>query len=60
MQFFKIPFFPTSGQHPGVLSTPDAKRIIKNYNSVAKVLVEFEIFHHQGWIRGVRTTKITT
>ncbi|XP_024917266.1 dynein heavy chain 5, axonemal [Cynoglossus semilaevis] len=53
-----IPDLPTSGQHPGVLSTPDAKRIIRNYNSVAKVLVEFEIFHHQGWIRGVERARV--
>uniref|UniRef100_A0A8D2ZSB6 Dynein, axonemal, heavy chain 5 n=1 Tax=Scophthalmus maximus TaxID=52904 RepID=A0A8D2ZSB6_SCOMX len=37
-------------QHPGVLSTPEAKRIIRNFNRVARVLLEFEILYHQNWM----------
>ncbi|XP_072317021.1 dynein axonemal heavy chain 5 [Eucyclogobius newberryi] len=38
-------------QHPGVLSTVEAKIIIKNYNRVARVLLEFEILYHQNWMK---------
>ena len=30
-------------QYPGVLEGDDAKKIIKNYNKVAKVLLEYEV-----------------
>uniref|UniRef100_A0A4W6ER03 Dynein axonemal heavy chain 5 n=1 Tax=Lates calcarifer TaxID=8187 RepID=A0A4W6ER03_LATCA len=33
-------------QHPGVLSTPEAKRIIRNFNRVARILLEFEMLYH--------------
>uniref|UniRef100_A0A8C1TUR2 Dynein, axonemal, heavy chain 5 n=1 Tax=Cyprinus carpio TaxID=7962 RepID=A0A8C1TUR2_CYPCA len=38
---------------PGLLSTPDAKHIIRNYNRVAKVLLEFEVLYHQSWMAQV-------
>uniref|UniRef100_A0A672PDE8 Dynein axonemal heavy chain 5 n=1 Tax=Sinocyclocheilus grahami TaxID=75366 RepID=A0A672PDE8_SINGR len=38
---------------PGLLSTPDAKPIIRNYNRVAKVLLEFEVLYHQNWMAQV-------
>uniref|UniRef100_W5KJG3 Dynein axonemal heavy chain 5 n=1 Tax=Astyanax mexicanus TaxID=7994 RepID=W5KJG3_ASTMX len=37
-------------QHPNVLATPEAKRIIRNYNRVAKTLVEYEVIYHRGWM----------
>ncbi|XP_029359358.1 dynein heavy chain 5, axonemal isoform X2 [Echeneis naucrates] len=40
-------------QHPGVLSTPEAKRIIRNFNKVAKVLLEFEMLYHYNWMKKV-------
>ncbi len=40
-------------QMPGLLSTPDAKPIIRNYNRVAKVLLEFEVLYHQSWMAQV-------
>ncbi|XP_015212531.2 dynein axonemal heavy chain 5 isoform X1 [Lepisosteus oculatus] len=44
-------------QHPSVLQTPEAKRIIRNYNKVAKVLLEFEVLYHRGWLRQIETAK---
>lgn len=41
-------------QQPGVLDTAEAKHIIRNYNRVAKVLLEFEVLYHQGWMAQVR------
>lgn len=41
-------------EHPGVLATPEAKRIIRNYNRVARVLLEFEMLYHSGWMNQVR------
>uniref|UniRef100_A0A8B9HQN0 Dynein, axonemal, heavy chain 5 n=1 Tax=Astyanax mexicanus TaxID=7994 RepID=A0A8B9HQN0_ASTMX len=40
-------------QHPNVLATPEAKRIIRNYNRVAKTLVEYEVIYHRGWMSQV-------
>lgn len=36
-----------------ILQYPEAKKIIKNYNQLSKVLLSFEILHHRGWIRQV-------
>uniref|UniRef100_A0A669PBP7 Dynein axonemal heavy chain 5 n=1 Tax=Phasianus colchicus TaxID=9054 RepID=A0A669PBP7_PHACC len=38
-------------QQPAVLQTPDGKRIIHNYNKVARVLMEFEVIYHRGWLQ---------
>ncbi|PKU48615.1 dynein heavy chain axonemal [Limosa lapponica baueri] len=38
-------------QHPAVLQTPEGKRIIRNYNKVAKVLTEFEVIYHREWLQ---------
>ena len=40
-------------QHPGVLSTPEAKRVIRNFNRVAMVLLEFEMLYHHSWMQKV-------
>uniref|UniRef100_A0A8C2YDG1 Dynein axonemal heavy chain 5 n=1 Tax=Coturnix japonica TaxID=93934 RepID=A0A8C2YDG1_COTJA len=40
-------------QHPAVLQTPDGKRIIHNYNKVARVLMEFEVIYHRGWLHRI-------
>lgn len=40
-------------KHPTVLQTEEAKPIIRNYNRVAKVLLEFEIIYHRGWLQQV-------
>jgi dynein heavy chain len=36
------------------LENPEAKRLIRNYNRLAKVLVEYETLYHRGWLRQVR------
>lgn len=36
-----------------LLHGSDAKKIVKNYNKVAKVLLEFEMLYHRGWLRQV-------
>lgn len=41
-------------QQPAVLQTPDGKRIIHNYNKVARVLMEFEVIYHRGWLQQVK------
>ena len=40
--------------YPEVLQGEDSKRIVRNYNKVAKVLMEFEVLYHQAWIKQVR------
>uniref|UniRef100_A0A8C5EBC4 AAA+ ATPase domain-containing protein n=1 Tax=Gouania willdenowi TaxID=441366 RepID=A0A8C5EBC4_GOUWI len=45
-------------EHPGVLSTPDAKRIIKNFNRVARALLEFEMLCHHNWMKKIEDAKV--
>ncbi|XP_028985303.1 dynein axonemal heavy chain 5 isoform X3 [Betta splendens] len=45
-------------QHPGVLSTPEAKRIIRNFNRVARVLVEFEMLYHHNWMEKMKNARV--
>ena len=40
-------------KYPAILQTVDAKKIIKNYNKLAKVLLEFEVLYHQAWMKQV-------
>ena len=40
-------------QHPTILQGIEAKKIIKNFNKLAKVLLEFEVLYHRGWLRQV-------
>nr|XP_034491996.1 dynein heavy chain 5, axonemal [Marmota flaviventris] len=41
-------------QHPTVLRTAEAKPIIRSYNRLAKVLLEFEVLYHRAWIQQIR------
>ena len=40
-------------KYPAILHGSEAKKIIKNYNKLAKVLLEFELLYHQAWIKQV-------
>jgi len=42
---------------PHVLKSAEAKTIIRKYNKVAKVLLEFEVLYHRGWLRQVDCAK---
>lgn len=42
---------------PQLLKTGEAKRIIRNYNKLAKVLLEFEVLYHREWIRQINTIR---
>ncbi|XP_074644897.1 dynein axonemal heavy chain 5-like [Tubulanus polymorphus] len=44
-------------QVPNILQGSDARKLIKNYNKLAKVLLEFEILYHRGWLRQVDACK---
>ncbi|KAL5021558.1 hypothetical protein ScPMuIL_000713 [Solemya velum] len=44
-------------KYPKILEGPEAKKIIKNFNKLAKVLLEFEILYHRGWLRQVEAVK---
>ncbi|XP_066028864.1 dynein axonemal heavy chain 5 isoform X2 [Pocillopora verrucosa] len=43
--------------YPEILKGEDAKRIIRNYNKNAAVLVEFELLYHRGWFKAVEAAK---
>ena len=36
-----------------ILQYAEAKKIIKNYNQLSKVLLSYELLYHQGWLRQV-------
>ena len=36
-----------------ILQYPEAKKIIKNYNQMCAVLMEYEMIHHRAWLRQI-------
>ena len=40
-------------QFDALLKYPDAIKVIKGYNKMARVLVEYEVLHHQAWTQQV-------
>jgi len=40
-------------QFSDLMKTNEAKRAVKGYNKMARVLVEYEVLHHQAWIKQV-------
>ncbi|XP_005386179.1 PREDICTED: dynein heavy chain 5, axonemal isoform X1 [Chinchilla lanigera] len=40
-------------EHPTVLRTPEAKPVIRSYNRVARVLLEFEVLYHRAWLQQI-------
>ena len=40
-------------QFDALLKSPDAIKVIKGYNKMARVLVEYEVLHHQAWTQRV-------
>ncbi|XP_023932850.1 dynein heavy chain 8, axonemal [Lingula anatina] len=42
---------------PEVFKIEEGKRIIRNYNRVARVLMEFEMLYHDAWIQSVAVAK---
>ncbi|XP_043743727.1 dynein axonemal heavy chain 5 [Cervus elaphus] len=38
-------------KHPSVLRTAEAKPVIRSYNRLAKVLLEFEVLYHRAWLQ---------
>ncbi|KAI9141404.1 dynein heavy chain and region D6 of dynein motor-domain-containing protein [Paraphysoderma sedebokerense] len=49
MKFFK--------EKTGILNSPDVKRHIRNYNKLARALIEFEMLWYQAWINSVDQAK---
>ncbi|XP_059149715.1 dynein axonemal heavy chain 5-like isoform X1 [Physella acuta] len=43
--------------HGTILQGSEAKKIVKNYNKIAKVLLEFEMLYHRGWLRQMEAAK---
>jgi len=40
-------------QFDNLLKSPEAIKVIKGYNKMARVLVEYEVLHHQAWTQQV-------
>jgi len=43
-------------QRPQVLDSRDGKQIVRTYNKLNRVFLEFEILYHVAWLRMVNTT----
>ncbi|KAI0211059.1 Dynein heavy chain 8, axonemal [Lamellibrachia satsuma] len=43
--------------HPEVLKTMQAKNVVKHYNKVAQVLIEYEMLYYRAWKESVQATK---
>ena len=43
--------------HPDVLKSMHAKTIIKHYNKVAQVLIEYEMLYYRAWKESVLAAK---
>ena len=39
--------------YSAIFKLEDAKKIVKNYNKTAKVLLEYEMLYHQAWLEQV-------
>jgi hypothetical protein len=47
-------------QQPTLMqNAPEAKKIIKDFNKLAKVLLEFEVLYYRGWLSQVRSATIS-
>ncbi|CAB4042276.1 Dynein heavy chain 5, axonemal, partial [Paramuricea clavata] len=44
-------------RYPEVLKGDEAKRIVRNFNKMASVLVEFEVLYHRGWMQAVELAR---
>ena len=44
-------------QFDALLKSPDAIKVVKGYNRMARVLVEYEVLHHQAWTQQVFVLK---
>ena len=40
-------------QHPTILQSDEARTLVKNYNKLTKVLLEYELLYHRAWLRQV-------
>ena len=38
---------------PEIMKTDEARRVVRNYNRIQEVLLEFEMMYHGGWLRGL-------
>ncbi|KAI9220476.1 dynein heavy chain and region D6 of dynein motor-domain-containing protein [Blastocladiella britannica] len=45
-------------KHTSVLQSSDAKKHVKNYNRIARALIEFELLYHQAWLGTVDQAKV--
>ena len=44
-------------KYPSIFKLEDARKIVKNYNKTAKVLLEYEMLYHRAWLEQVLLTK---
>jgi len=40
-------------KYSAIFKRDEAKKIVKNYNKTAKVLLEYEMLYHQAWLEQV-------
>ena len=38
---------------PNFLKTQQARKVVRNYNKVSQVLMEYEMLYYRAWVKGV-------
>ena len=44
-------------QCPQAMKSPEARKVIKNFNQLAKVLTEYEMLYHRAWVKQIEPIK---
>lgn len=47
-------------EYPKILQVAEAKKVVKQYNRLAQVLLEYELLYHQAWLKQVWTDILPT
>ena len=44
-------------KHPEILKSVQAKNVVRHYNRVAHVLIEYEMLYYRGWKESVQAVR---
>lgn len=40
-----------------IIQSEEGRKVIRNYNKMASVLLEYEMLYHRGWFKAVETAR---
>ncbi len=44
-------------KRPEIMKTEEAKQIVRNYNKMAQVLLEYEMVHYRSWCKSIEAIR---